>query len=135
MGIPARQVYTPRWAHTDDNHAWVEIWVDGQWHFVGACEPEPELDRGWFASPAKRAMMTRTFVFGKYNGPEEKLNQTRFFTEINLMPNYALPVNSPLRLPIVQVTRSKVQRWNSSFTTMPNFTQYQPAYHAKGHVG
>ena len=22
--IPARQVYTPRWAHTDDNHAWVE---------------------------------------------------------------------------------------------------------------
>lgn len=23
-GIPARQVYTPRWAHTDDNHAWVE---------------------------------------------------------------------------------------------------------------
>ncbi|WP_025839482.1 transglutaminase-like domain-containing protein [Porphyromonas cangingivalis] len=26
MGIPARQVYTPRWAHTDDNHAWVEAW-------------------------------------------------------------------------------------------------------------
>ncbi len=24
VGIPARQVYTPRWAHTDDNHAWVE---------------------------------------------------------------------------------------------------------------
>ncbi len=23
VGIPARQVYTPRWAHTDDNHAWV----------------------------------------------------------------------------------------------------------------
>lgn len=21
VGIPARQVYTPRWAHTDDNHA------------------------------------------------------------------------------------------------------------------
>ncbi len=101
VGIPARQVYTPRWAHTDDNHAWVEIWVDGQWHFVGACEPEPELDRGWFASPAKRAMMTRTFVFGKYNGPEEKLNQTRFFTEINLMPNYA-----PTRELTVTVTDS-----------------------------
>ena len=24
VGIPARQVYTPRWAHTDDNHAWIE---------------------------------------------------------------------------------------------------------------
>ena len=29
IGIPARQVYTPRWAHTDDNHAWVEAWADG----------------------------------------------------------------------------------------------------------
>jgi transglutaminase-like putative cysteine protease len=41
VGIPARQVYTPRWAHTDDNHAWVEAWADGKWHFLGACEPEP----------------------------------------------------------------------------------------------
>ena len=32
--IPARQVYTPRWAHTDDNHAWVEVWIDGKWHFL-----------------------------------------------------------------------------------------------------
>lgn len=34
VGIPARQVYTPRWAHTDNNHAWVEAWVDGQWMFL-----------------------------------------------------------------------------------------------------
>ena len=44
VGIPARQVYTPRWAHTDDNHAWVEAWADGQWYFLGACEPEAVLD-------------------------------------------------------------------------------------------
>ena len=44
VGIPARQVYTPRWAHTDDNHAWVEVWIDGKWHFLGACEPEPLID-------------------------------------------------------------------------------------------
>ena len=36
-----RQGYTPRWAHTDDNHAWVEAWVNGKWYFLGACEPEP----------------------------------------------------------------------------------------------
>lgn len=104
VGIPARQVYTPRWAHTDDNHAWVEVWVDGKWHFLGACEPEPKLDRGWFAGPAQRAMMTRTFVFGKYDGAEEKLNQTRYFTEINLMPNYA-----PTRKLTVTVTDSTGQ--------------------------
>ena len=47
VGIPARQVYTPRWAHTDDNHAWVEAWANGQWYFLGACEPEPVLNLGW----------------------------------------------------------------------------------------
>jgi len=30
VGIPARQVYVPRWAHTNSNHAWVEVWVEGQ---------------------------------------------------------------------------------------------------------
>jgi hypothetical protein len=43
-GIPSRQVYTPRWAHTDDNHAWVEVWIDGKWLYLGACEPEPDLN-------------------------------------------------------------------------------------------
>ena len=52
VGIPARQVYTPRWAHTDDNHAWVEAWADGKWYFLGACEPGPVLNLGWFSSPA-----------------------------------------------------------------------------------
>lgn len=33
VGLAARQVYTPRWAHCDDNHAWVEVWVNGEWHF------------------------------------------------------------------------------------------------------
>lgn len=47
VGIPARQCYVPRWAHCDDNHAWVEVWADGDWHYLGACEPEPVLDKGW----------------------------------------------------------------------------------------
>ena len=34
IGIPARQIYTPRWAHCDDNHAWVEVYCDGAWHFL-----------------------------------------------------------------------------------------------------
>ena len=65
IGIPARQVYVPRWAHTDDNHAWVEVWVDGQWYYMGACEPEPELNRGWFTGAASRAMMVNTWVYGR----------------------------------------------------------------------
>ncbi len=88
VGIPARQVYTPRWAHTDDNHAWVEVWIDGSWHFLGACEPEPLLDMAWFDEPVKRAMMTHTFVFGKYNGTEETVQRSDRYARLNMLKNY-----------------------------------------------
>lgn len=89
VGIPARQVYTPHWAHTDDNHAWVEAWVNGKWYFLGACEPEPVLNLGWFNGPAYRGMLMHTKVFGKYNGPEDVMERTDGYTEINVIDNYA----------------------------------------------
>ncbi len=89
VGIPARQVYTPRWAHTDDNHAWVEAWANGKWYFFGACEPEPVLNLGWFNAPASRGMLMHTEVFGRYNGPEEIMSEVSSFTEINVTSNYA----------------------------------------------
>lgn len=88
VGIPARQCYTPRWAHSDDNHAWVEVWIDGKWHYLGACEPEPDLDMAWFTSPAKRAMLVNTNVFGDYGGPEDVLVKDTRFTRINILSNY-----------------------------------------------
>lgn len=89
VGIPARQVYTPRWAHTDDNHAWVEAWANGKWYFLGACEPEPVLNVAWFNAPAKRGMLMHTNVFGHYNGKEEIMTVTPNYTEINVIDNYA----------------------------------------------
>lgn len=89
VGIPARQVYTPRWAHTDDNHAWVEAWADGKWYYLGACEPEPVLDMGWFDAPVKRAMLLHTKAFGRYEGPEDVMSVTDCFIEINVTSNYA----------------------------------------------
>lgn len=89
IGIPARQVYTPRWAHCDDNHAWVEAWADGKWHYIGACEPEARLDQGWFTPPARRAMLVNTRIFAEYPGPEDVTLAHEWFTEINLLDNYA----------------------------------------------
>ena len=66
VGIPARQVYTPQWAHCDDNHAWVEVYVEGSWRFLGACEPEEVLDKGWFVNASSRALMIHTRVFSDY---------------------------------------------------------------------
>ena len=87
-GIPARQVYTPRWAHTDDNHAWIEAWADGTWYFLGACEPEPRLNMAWFNAPASRAMMMHTRVFGDYRGDEDVVERSAIHTEINVIANY-----------------------------------------------
>ncbi len=89
LGIPARQIYTPRWAHTDDNHAWVEAWADGKWYFLGACEPEAVLNLGWFNAPASRGMLMNARTFGNYDGPEEVLQRLKGYTDINVTENYA----------------------------------------------
>ena len=95
VGIPARQCYTPRWAHCDDNHAWVEVWVynaetkQGEWKFLGACEPDPMLNMGWFAEPSSRCMMVHTKAFGRYHGDEEVVKGTTTYAELNLLSHYA----------------------------------------------
>lgn len=66
VGIPARQVYTPRWAHCDDNHAWVEVWLHGRWHFLGACEPEEILNKGWFSNASSRALLVHSRCFSDF---------------------------------------------------------------------
>ncbi len=98
VGIPARQIYTPRWAHTDDNHAWVEAWADGTWYFLGACEPEPVLDLAWFNEPASRGMLMNTNVVGNYTGPEEILLRQPLSTRINVTSKYASVATLPVRV-------------------------------------
>lgn len=114
VGIPSRQVYTPRWAHTDSNHAWVEAWVDGEWYFLGACEPEPVLDLGWFNAPASRGMLMHTNVFGKYDGPEDVVRRTPNYTEINVIGNYA-PEAADLEVKVVDKDGNAVEEAKVEF--------------------
>ena len=124
IGIPARQVYTPRWAHTDDNHAWVEAWANGKWHFMGACEPEAVLDLGWFNAPASRALLMHTRAFGDYNGPEEVMSRTRNFTEINLIGNYA--ATASVQVQVLDRTGSPVSGARVEFRIY-NYGEFYPA--------
>ena len=124
VGIPARQVYTPRWAHTDDNHAWVEAWADGQWHFIGACEPEPVLDLGWFNAPASRAMLMHTKVFGRYDGPEEVVLESPNYTEVNLIDNYATTARADFR--VVDAAGKPVEGARVDFCIY-NYAEFYPA--------
>lgn len=89
VGIPARQCYTPWWAHCDDNHAWVEVWVDGKWHFIGACEPEAALDKGWYVETSKRGMLVHARVFSRMVTEPEITNQTAVMTQVNVLNHYA----------------------------------------------
>ena len=123
VGIPARQCYTPRWAHTDDNHAWVEVWVDGQWYFLGACEPDPELNMGWFAIPSTRTMMVHSNAFGKYTGDEEVTYQTDLFSRINMLSNYA--DTKQLTVKVVSYERQAVEGATVKFK-LYNYAEYYP---------
>ncbi|MEG2671552.1 MAG: transglutaminase domain-containing protein [Ruthenibacterium sp.] len=91
VGIAARQVYTPRWAHCDDNHAWVEAYADGAWCFFGACEPEEILNRGWFTAAASRALLihARAFAPDVTEDAGECIGREGVTTFYNATPLYA----------------------------------------------
>ncbi|MCA9295454.1 MAG: hypothetical protein KC983_03035, partial [Phycisphaerales bacterium] len=56
VGVPARLVGIPEWANKPGNHTWVEVWSDGEWHFVGAAEPDARgLNHAWFEHDASLA--------------------------------------------------------------------------------
>ena len=91
VGVPARQVYVPRWSHCDDNHAWVEALCGDTWRFLGACEPEPVLDRGWFNAVASRAVLVRSRLFGAGCSPlhGQPIGQDGIVTFYNQTARYA----------------------------------------------
>jgi len=123
VGIPARQVYTPRWAHTDDNHAWVEVYVDGKWQYLGACEPEAVLNKGWFDVPVKRAMMVHTNVMGIYSGDEDVLEHNDLYTKINSLSSYT--VTQPLIIRITDKQNKPVPDARVEFRIY-NYAEFYP---------
>lgn len=114
VGIPARQVYAPWWSHCDDNHAWVEVYIEGNWHFLGACEPEPVLDKGWFLAASTRAMLVHGRAFSAYRGEamvqEEVIEERDGAFLYNVTHRYApvtelnIQVNFPDGTPAMGVT-------------------------------
>ena len=60
VGVPCRAAHTPEWAICDNNHAWVEFWVNGAWKPLGGCEPGAP----WFENPTKRAAIVYSIATG-----------------------------------------------------------------------
>ena len=57
VGIPARPAWTPWWAHTDNNHAWTEVFVDNKWHYAENAQPDYYLDSTWFSGAVTKALL------------------------------------------------------------------------------
>jgi len=88
--IPAREAWTPYWPTMDNNHAWTEVWVDGGWHYTGACEPSDALDDAWFNDTVKNAALVFSSAMGSAAPDEDAyrseeryaiVNSTRHYTE------------------------------------------------------
>ena len=124
VGIPARQVYAPRWSHCDDNHAWVEVWCEGEWYFLGACEPEEVLNKGWFTSASSRAMLihSRWFDFMNPIG-EEKIEKKGMVTLLNQLQRYA--ITKQLKVKVVNHMGQVVPRARVDFEVL-NDAQFYP---------
>ena len=54
VGIPARVAGTPNWYNNSGNHNWVEVYVNGGWHFT-EYYPSGTLDEAWFLERAGKA--------------------------------------------------------------------------------
>ncbi len=98
IGIPARQVYVPKWSHCDDNHAWVEAWCEGTWFFFGACEPEEILNKGWFTNASSRAMLAHSRRFDVDMLNDVVIGQDGMVTMINQLERYAITKSISIKI-------------------------------------
>ncbi len=57
VGIPARPAWTPWWAHTDNNHAWTEMYLDGKWQYAENTSPTYNLNTAWFSASSQKALL------------------------------------------------------------------------------
>jgi len=65
-GIPARPAWTPWWAHTDNNHAWTEMFIKGEWHYAENTSPTYSLDDAWFSASSQMTL----FILARSSFPD-----------------------------------------------------------------
>ncbi len=74
--LPAQACSTPLRSTCDSSHAWVEVWCDGVWHYLGACGPADTLDSARFSVPARRTPLVLLRIHGV---PEDREGLHRVF--------------------------------------------------------
>ncbi|MCB2200925.1 transglutaminase-like domain-containing protein [bacterium] len=98
VGIPARGVYVPFWSHSDNNHAWIEVYTEEGWKYMGACEPAPRLNQAWFDDPVLRAsvLLSRGKMVSADDPDAVKIGSS---FAINVTRNYVSPAQLVVDVP------------------------------------
>ena len=88
VGLPSRAASTPWWPHTDNNHAWAEVWLEGAWHYTGDMDAAYYPDQTWFSGMIDKTVLI--IADGTLPAPgDEVLAQGRYECSINSIRNYA----------------------------------------------
>lgn len=120
VGIPARQTFVPWWTHSDSNHAWIDVYVDNEWHYVGDASGEELLDRAWFTLASTRAGFVNASVFSNVNAQEEILDDhLGVWKSINTTKRYTSTRNITIYNELPGLKQVQISVFNSgSFKTM-----------------
>lgn len=121
IGIPARQVYAPRWSHCDDNHAWVEAYNNGKWYFIGAAEPQGIINFGWFNNAASRAMLVHSRCFGEPLSTDTEIGRENDLHMLNQLDRYA--ETNRIKIKVLDSEYKPVKAANVTFSVI-NYSHF-----------
>lgn len=84
LGIPARDTGVSSWQHVNDNHVWVEAWIDGQWKVFEAGKSATPITGNVLKSPLVYAV-----AMGRADPADGEILRTGSgFTLVNVTSRY-----------------------------------------------
>ncbi|WP_421901479.1 transglutaminase domain-containing protein [Maridesulfovibrio sp.] len=124
VGIPARQAMVPAWQHSNDNHTWTEVQVDGKWHYIESANPDYGLDHAWFSGSVRKAPLVVSYAYGNASSTDYPILGRAFgCTLINTTARYA-----PASRAKILVTDSKGNPLPETriFFSVLNYASFRP---------
>jgi hypothetical protein len=111
VGIPTRPASTPWWAHQDDNHAWVEVFLNGKWHYSGDADGGYWPNQTWFTSLVNKMVIIT--ADGTLPAPDDEvLSQDQYGAVINSIKYYAGENTRTLKLKVIDKDGKAVAKAN-----------------------